>query len=554
MLIFLAAMTIAIATAGLAIGYQKTITLRKLLDSLLNLLKAHKQIIYWTLTIGLILDLLVLAGTPYRYPSLRAEILRLAPLLILAAFWMLWTLFHLRFTPRRRTLEIVFLAVLSVTLLGPYLTWTRTHAIEKNPVRTSSDQGDYLDFTRAVYETGFRYTGSRNRMPAYPFLQAIFFDPDLSNDEAFERGKQINIYLSVVLIFGLFLLTKLRLEMIPAAGFTMVCAFGLFIFKAGYFQAELLYYFNFFVTFLLMVASIKRATLPLGALTGAWAALTYLTKASVAPTLAAFFLVMIGRELISLVRYRKNGDSVHNAIKKSAPTLTVVPGFIVCFLLVLSPYLLQNKQIYGRFFYNVNSTFYVWYDNWDQAKAGTRAAGDRSGWPDMPAEEIPTMRKYLAEHSANDILVRLQVGLASQFEVLRNPYGGFNYPLILLLSWLIISALTWPDWLDQFHKNTAPIVFFILFFSLNLISIAWFAPIADYSVTRLTFTLYLPFCFSMYYSISKTAQRPILSLPVNLKVNGNKLLTGAGVLLIGLVLLDVLFFVQPALRAGYFGK
>ena len=44
--------------------------------------------------------------------------------------------------------------------------------------------------------------GERNRMPVYPGLLALLYDPALSPDAFFERGKQINIILSLVLLAG----------------------------------------------------------------------------------------------------------------------------------------------------------------------------------------------------------------------------------------------------------------------------------------------------------------------------------------------------------------
>ena len=83
--------------------------------------------------------------------------------------------------------------------------------------------------------------------------------------------------------------------------------------------------------------------------------------------------------------------------------------FAMAFLVVLSPYLLNSKRVFGHFFYNVNSTFYVWYDDWPAASQGTYRHGDGVGWPKMPAGEIPSMGKYLRGHSAGQIAARIRV-------------------------------------------------------------------------------------------------------------------------------------------------
>ena len=38
---------------------------------------------------------------------------------------------------------------------------------------------------------------------------------------------------------------------------------------------------------------------------------------------------------------------------------------------MLGPYLSTSKRVFGQYFYNVNSTFYMWYDDWPHASVGT---------------------------------------------------------------------------------------------------------------------------------------------------------------------------------------
>ena len=66
------------------------------------------------------------------------------------------------------------------------------------------------------------------------------------------------------------------------------------------------------------------------------------------------------------------------------------------FLAVLSPYLRTNKRVFGHYFYNVNTTFYMWYDDWPQASVGTIKHGDGVGWPAMPADESAERVEILA--------------------------------------------------------------------------------------------------------------------------------------------------------------
>lgn len=66
---------------------------------------------------------------------------------------------------------------------------------------------------------------------------------------------------------------------------------------------------------------------------------------------------------------------------------------VVCFLGVMAPYLINSKRVFGRYFYNVNTTFYIWYDNWPLASVGTYSYGDHDGWPTLPRSQLPGPRQ-----------------------------------------------------------------------------------------------------------------------------------------------------------------
>ena len=41
----------------------------------------------------------------------------------------------------------------------------------------------------------YTYTGGRARMPLFPWIQALFYSPEMSDEAFFEQGKQINVLL-----------------------------------------------------------------------------------------------------------------------------------------------------------------------------------------------------------------------------------------------------------------------------------------------------------------------------------------------------------------------
>ena len=101
------------------------------------------------------------------------------------------------------------------------------------------------------------------------------------------------------------------------------------------------------------------------------------------------------------------------------------------FIVVITPQIVANKRTFGRYFYNVNTTFYIWYDSWEDVKLGTRAHGDREGWPKMAPDQIPSAGKYWREHTAEEIYWRWIVGILKYFILAVTSYGWFRYVLLL---------------------------------------------------------------------------------------------------------------------------
>ncbi|MFQ5617148.1 MAG: glycosyltransferase family 39 protein, partial [Anaerolineales bacterium] len=242
---------------------------------------------------------------------------RLSPFVFLASVFFLQSLFELRLRLKRGAILQGFFAILFTLLAFVYYTWALNHANTRNPDLQFSDQRAYLRIAQKARATNFKYTGDRNRMPLYPYIQALFYDPTHSDPEAFDRGKVVNIVLSLVLLILIFLIARRYLTLIPAATFTLTTAFVLFVFKAGYFQVEIFFYFMIFVTYLLMGTMITRPNIKTGVLTGAFVGLTHLTKASVLPGLGVFIAVFLFKGIVTFLRSRKEST---NSVRGQSPT------------------------------------------------------------------------------------------------------------------------------------------------------------------------------------------------------------------------------------------
>jgi hypothetical protein len=317
----------------------------------------------------------------------------------------------------------------------------------------------------------------------------------MSDAAFFTVGKYVNLVLSLFLLAGLAGIFRCYLPWLTALTLLLITAFTVFIFKAGFFQTELLFYFINFCLFLLMMRSLQRNAWPLAILTGIVAGIAHLTKASILPGLALFLAVAGLRWGWVALQSR---DSVQGGLpKRLLSNLLPVALVGICFLITVYPYISTSKRVFGHYFYNVNSTFYMWYDSWEEAKQGTRAHGDRVGWPTMPLEEIPSLRKYLREHTSEQIVNRVVGGGQTVLNNVVNSYGYFKY--IILYFILLVAAMFW-SWrqvVQALRTNPLLYLFLVTYFVLYFLLCFWYAPIA--SGNRIILAQFLPLLFSLAY-------------------------------------------------------
>jgi hypothetical protein len=358
----------------------------------------------------------------------------------------------------------------------------------------STDQGAYLDYARTLYESNYTVIGGRNRMPVYPIIQSLFYRADMDDATFFVRGKYVNLVLSMGLLAGLAFVFHRSFTTLHSLNLVLIVAFTVFIFKAGYFQAELLFYFVNFCLFLLMWRLLRRMSRPLAILAGMVAGLAHLIKASILPGLVVF-LVLGGLKWgwVTLHSRHSSGDPTPGKFAVSPLLGVLLVGAF--FLITVFPYINTSKRVFGRYFYNVNSTFYMWYDSWDEAKQGTRAHGDRDGWPDMPPEDIPSMSKYLREHTPQQIIGRFASGGSSVLNNVVNSYGYFKY--IVIYSCVLIVAIlgSWRRARQAMLSRPILCLFLLLYFGGYLLLYSWYAPIVEGN--RLILAQFIPLMFTI---------------------------------------------------------
>ena len=166
----------------------------------------------------------------------------------------------------------------------------------------------------------------------------------------------------MIIIAGIFFFTRMFLPTFQSLLLTLIAAGSIYIFRAGYVQPEPLYYFLAYVTFVFMAWMLVNPSLPLAVATGVIAAIAYTVKPSGLPVVFLFVIVFSAKALFewnSGAARKEMGRKILPLLWNKLGNLAVV---VVVFLGLLSPYLLENKRMFGQYFYNANTTFFIWYD------------------------------------------------------------------------------------------------------------------------------------------------------------------------------------------------
>jgi hypothetical protein len=364
------------------------------------------------------------------------------------------------------------------------------------------DQGAIMWYAKELHDTGYRWPGDGNRSPLYPLIQSLFYDTNMPWESFLVQGKYVNLILSLFILVGLFFIFHYHLSMIQTVALLGITAFTVFIFRAGYANYAHLYYFLGFVTFLLMCHMFVKPSLRTGALCGVAAGLSFLTKVSMLPGVIIFVVVYVLKEVFSLSAGRSRATDGTTPGNGLAYRLVCLGLFVVLFMAVISPQITANKRVFGTYFYNINPTFYVWYDSWEEACSGTRAHGDRNGWPEMSPDMIPSPSKYWREHSIREMVARLFIGSVLLAFTSVTSYGWFKYVLILA-GMALIGIITNPTAsLKNVREQPFLIVFVLSYLSGYYMAYCWFGIIGAHF--RYIVFLFLPFVFSCAMAINAT--------------------------------------------------
>ena len=436
-----------------------------------------------------------------------------------------------------------------------YVVAASEHGRRVNTSKARGDQTGYLWDAENVYANWHGrqppvVIGERNRMPLYSGFLALFYHRELSDPEFFEVAKRASIYLSLGLLVILAAIFFRELPPLAATNLTGIVAFGIFIFKAGYAQSELLFYFLMFLTFLgcwqLLRSPSNGRAMAVAAGTGVVAGLAQLTKAAMLPFVGIFLAVYICSLLRLIARHKAGNGSTPGGTRWRVAVAVV---FVTAFFAVLWPYLSTSKRVFGYYFYNVNSTFYVWYDDWAHASVGTYVHGDGVGWPTMPDSELPSAERYLREHTFSQIASRIASGFEDMAQKSVQMYEYLPYLVLYLLA-LTTVLVTRRAVVAELARSNLPLVTFLLLYAvIYLFAIAFYFPTSGTGTARFLLAHLPPLFFAISCLLSNKAIKNTTWRLAGVRI-------GVGqfhLLVLGLLTADVAFHLWPRLMSTYGG-
>jgi hypothetical protein len=394
------------------------------------------------------------------------------------------------------------------------------------------DQGAYLAYAQQMAETNYAMIGDRNRMPIFPFLLSLIYRPGEPEAQFLTRAQTLNVNLSIALLLGLFFIFRRFFPPLFAAALLAATAFGVFLYRAGNAQTEVLFYSLSFCAFVLFWRMLVGPRWWLAILCGLTMALAHLAKASLLPALGVWGMVFVAQTL-----WGRRTSSVPRKLSRLGMMCLV----LATFLAVIFPYIRNSKRIYGQYFYNVNSAFVMWCDSSTEGWNFLHEWGDKDKWRALAPDQLPSPAKYWREHSLGQIAYRLAHGmgrLASQNAML---IGYYKFVIALILAGAILSVRHGRRVRELLADQPFSAAFCVLFFALYLALYAWYDQIVN--DTRFILSIFLPFIFAASLFVLAVGKERVVA------VFGRRLAFSqffAG-LLLALAMIDVLYNAARAL-------
>ena len=389
------------------------------------------------------------------------------------------------------------LVVLWLMIACAYVWAAKEQKAQLNLSATAGGQMPYLVYAQRVAEDGlFGHFGDRNRMPLIPILTSLVYDPDW--DTFVERASWAAIASSMLVLTGVGAVAYFSLSVAGATAFTLIVAATVFFPQASFVQADLAYYGLFFCMWWTTARLVHESGVGRAVAAGTLLGVTYLTKASALLALPILIVVLAAKSAVSAWALRRRTGSTPSILRPLIAGAVATAFFSAC----TTPYLLNNHARFGRFFYNVNTTFFVWCDNWRQAKGFMDEYQIDRRYPQAPIEAIPGPLNYWRTHTPRQIAQRLAYGCRTLGKLAwEGPYA--KYVVLLVLGCLTLSVTRRVEAMRVWHEYRWPILLTAAMLAGYFLAYAWYVVVAYGD--RFVASLLLPAMFAMFMFIDKLA-------------------------------------------------
>jgi hypothetical protein len=267
-------------------------------------------------------------------------------------------------TPGWRRTHAVALALAAAVVLGVFWHYGQfvAHRLNDEPLapKKNHDQTVFLEHAAGYRDRGFDYFAPRQHMPGYGLLLVPFIEQGEDIWHFFFRARTLAVALSVVALLGLALVLRLALPWTESVLLASAMGLLLYVFRAGFFQPELLFFTLFTLCLILMLWLLERPSWWLAVATGTAFAAAHLFKASLLPSIALLG-AGIGARVVAALWHRRWAGAA--AIAGMGATVPAV------FSLLLLPYLRESTREFGSPFFSAHTKYHVWCDTHDESRA-----------------------------------------------------------------------------------------------------------------------------------------------------------------------------------------
>lgn len=379
--------------------------------------------------------------------------------------------------PQGRPYRII--AAIWLLAMVVYLFGAVRQSSHLNLSATAGGQYPYLVYAQGMAEQGwFSYVGDRNRMPLYPAMLSLMHDPDWSTFVF--RAQAFAIVNSIFFLAITATILYRLLPPWPATAVGLIAAFVVYLPKASFVQAELAYYSLFLMSCTLIAYLLVRPNWAVALLAGAVIGVAYSTKASALVLMGVTIGCLLMRPLIRVPRMPPETFAANDSLdgtRRFAGSLFSILLFICGFLMVASPLIYTNITRYGRPLYNVNSTYFMWCDSWEQARQFETRFDLVGSGVDARSDVVPGPVNYWRTHALSDIARRFTYGLGT-LAILVWKGAYFKYLAIAAALWMLCSIRNSRIRSRVYERVAILSLFAGLSVAAYLLVYAWYTPVA----------------------------------------------------------------------------